>query len=60
MIIKILLALLFINLTSIPLVPKKMKKNVSNLNNKIANIETEKNIKAHIEKIHQLSNKQEK
>lgn len=60
MTIKILLSLLLINLTSIPLVPNKMKRNVSNLNNKIANIETEKNIKAHIEKINQLSNKQEK
>nr|WP_307877890.1 hypothetical protein [Borreliella garinii] len=53
MTIKILLSLLLINLTSIPLVPNKIKKNVSNLNNKIANIETEKNIKAHIEKINQ-------
>ncbi len=60
MTIKILLSLLLINLTSIPLVPNKIKKNVSNLNNKIANIETEKNIKAHIEKINQLSNKQRK
>lgn len=59
MIIKILL-LLLINLKSIPIAPNKIEKNVSNLSNKIANIETEKNIKAHIEKIHKPKKLQEK
>lgn len=59
MIIKILL-LLLINSTSAPIVPNKIEKNVSNSSNKIANIETEKNIKAHIEKIYQPKKPQEK
>nr|WP_267506568.1 hypothetical protein [Borreliella afzelii] len=59
MIIKILL-LLLINSTSTPIVPNKIEKNVSNSSNKIANIETEKNIKAHIEKIYQPKKPQEK
>ncbi|AJA90030.1 membrane protein [Borreliella chilensis] len=59
MIIKILL-LLLINPTSAPIAPNKIEKNISNLNNKITSIETEKNIKAHIKKINQLSKGQEK
>ncbi len=59
MIIKILL-LLLINSTSAPIVPNKIEKNVSNSSNKIANIETEKNTKAHIEKIYQPKKPQEK
>ncbi|WKC77772.1 hypothetical protein QIA31_01490 [Borreliella turdi] len=60
MTIKILLSLLLIALTSAPIVPNKMGKNIPNSNNKIANITTEKNIKMHIEKINQPSKKQEK
>ncbi|WKC87888.1 hypothetical protein [Borreliella japonica] len=62
MTIKILLSLSFLLIHSkiTPIESNKMEKNISNLNNKIANIETEKNIKEHIEKIHQLSKNQEK
>ncbi|SCW34595.1 hypothetical protein SAMN02983004_00658 [Borreliella japonica] len=62
MTIKILLSLSFLLIHSkiTPIESNKMEKNISNLNNKIANIETEKNIKEHIKKIHQLSKNQEK
>ncbi|WP_424632283.1 hypothetical protein [Borreliella lusitaniae] len=59
MIIKILL-LIIINSTSSPIVQNKMEQNLHNSSNKIENIKTENNIKAHIRKINQLNKRQEK
>ncbi|WPM06100.1 hypothetical protein QIA41_03310 [Borreliella sinica] len=61
MTIRILLPLLLlINSTNTPIAPNKMEKNVSDPSYKIASTEIEKNIKEHIEKIHQPNKRQEK
>ncbi len=60
MTINILLLLLLLSSTGPTIVPNKMEKNAFNSSNKITSIETEKNIKTHIRKIHQLNERQEK
>ncbi|MBB6213170.1 hypothetical protein QIA17_01500 [Borreliella californiensis] len=60
MIINILLSFLLLGSTGSSIVPNKMEKNVFNSSNKITNIVTEKSIKTHIRKIHQLNERQEK
>ncbi|MCD2413545.1 hypothetical protein [Borreliella burgdorferi] len=60
MTINILLLLLLLSSTGPTIVPNKMEKNAFDSSNKITSIETEKNIKTHIRKIHQLNERQEK